>query len=50
MGDREIKILCYTDDTVLVAENKDDLQRLLHEFNINTKKINMKIPAQKKKV
>ncbi|XP_045480918.1 uncharacterized protein LOC123685306 [Harmonia axyridis] len=30
MGNENISILCYTDDAVLIAENEDDLQRLLH--------------------
>lgn len=32
MGDSVIKILCYTDDAVLVAENEADLQRLLRQL------------------
>lgn len=49
MGNREIQILCYADDTVLIAEDEDDLQRLLHQFNITAKKFNMKISAEKTK-
>ena len=43
MGDREIKILCYADDVVLIAESEDELQRLLHQFNTTTKKFKMNI-------
>ncbi|XP_015187255.1 PREDICTED: uncharacterized protein LOC107072109 [Polistes dominula] len=40
MGNREIKISCYADDAVLIAENEDDLQRLLYTFNIASTRIN----------
>ena len=33
MGEKKINILCYADDAVLVAEDENDLQRLLHQFN-----------------
>lgn len=49
MGDQEITILCYADDAVLVAENEDDLQRLLHRFNCTAKSLNMTISTQKTK-
>lgn len=49
MGNKEIQILCYADDTILIAENEDDLQRLMHQFNITAKKFNMKISAEKTK-
>ncbi|XP_044749727.1 uncharacterized protein LOC123310328 [Coccinella septempunctata] len=39
MGNREIQILCYEDDAVIMAESEDDLQRLLHVFNTTAKKI-----------
>lgn len=34
MGDRTLRILCYADDTVLLTETEDDLQRLLYKFNV----------------
>lgn len=40
---REIKIVCYADDTVLVVENEDELKRFLREFKINGKKMNISI-------
>ena len=40
MGNKEIKILCYVDDAVLVAESKYDLQSLSHQFNKTAKKFN----------
>lgn len=49
MGNERIQILCYADDTVLIAENEDDLQRLLHIFNTTAKKLNMKISTEKTK-
>ena len=49
MGEKKINILCYADDAVLVAENEDDLQRLLHQFNLVAKSFNMVISASKSK-
>lgn len=49
MGNQQIKILCYADDAVLVAESEDALQRQLHQFNITAKKFNMTISSQKTK-
>ncbi|XP_057657794.1 uncharacterized protein LOC130894813 [Diorhabda carinulata] len=49
MGNREIKILCYADDAILIAESEDNLQRLIHKFNIVSKKLNMVITYQKTK-
>lgn len=28
IGDEEMKMVCYADDTVVVAKNEDDLQKL----------------------
>lgn len=33
MGDKKIKLLCYTNDAVLFAETEDDLQKLLMTFH-----------------
>ena len=49
MGYNKISIICYADDAVLVAEDEDDLQRLLHRFNLTAQKFNMKISAEKTK-
>lgn len=49
MEDEEVKMLCYADDTVLIAENEDDLQRLLHSFNRIAKSLNMIISPTKTK-
>ncbi|XP_055390221.1 uncharacterized protein LOC129619146 [Condylostylus longicornis] len=45
----EIKILCYADDAVLISENEDELQRLLHRFYLSAKKYNMVISTEKTK-
>lgn len=49
MDGREIQIDCYADDSVLIVENKDDLQWLVQEFNINAEKMNLRTSAQKTK-
>lgn len=49
MGNNEIKIACYADDVVLFAEEEDDLQRLLFQFNKTAKKYNMLISTSKTK-
>ncbi|KAK5646720.1 hypothetical protein RI129_005184 [Pyrocoelia pectoralis] len=45
MGDRNVTILCYGHDAVLVAENKDDLQRLCR-LNCTAKSFNYQHPKQ----
>lgn len=45
MGDRNITILCYADDPVVIAQ--DDLQRLLYRFNFAAKSPNMVISTSK---
>jgi len=32
-GDSLINLVVYADDVVLIAENEDDLQRMLFKFN-----------------
>ncbi|KAI4476057.1 hypothetical protein M0802_014934 [Mischocyttarus mexicanus] len=49
MGNQDFNILCYADDVVLIANSEDNLQRLLHKFNITSKKYNMTISAEKTK-
>lgn len=39
MGENEITILCYAHEVVLDAENGDDLQRLLQQFNHTGKSV-----------
>jgi len=45
----EITILCYADDTVIISENEDELQRLLHQFYLTAKRYNMSIAINKTK-
>lgn len=47
MGNKELKIICYADDAVLLAESEDDLQRLLHVFNTTAKRFNLIISHKK---
>ena len=41
VGEKKINLLCYADDAVWVAEHEDDLQRLLHQFNLVAKSFNI---------
>ncbi|GJQ78450.1 hypothetical protein Trydic_g11569 [Trypoxylus dichotomus] len=47
IGQQSIKILCYTDDEILMAHNEDDLQRLLYQFQTNAESLNMQISMEK---
>lgn len=49
MSDRNIPILCYTDDAFVIAENEDDLQRLLQQFNTISKTYNITTSINKTK-
>ncbi|XP_055714317.1 uncharacterized protein LOC129808563 [Phlebotomus papatasi] len=49
MSSDQYNIVCYADDAVLMAENEDDLQRLLQKFNISALKYNMSISTSKTK-
>ena len=33
LGDENVNIICYADDATLIADNEDDLQRLLNRFS-----------------
>lgn len=50
MGTREIKLICYADDVVLIADNEDDLQRMLYRFEQVAHELNMEISIDKTKV
>ncbi|KAL6421492.1 hypothetical protein ACFW04_011244 [Cataglyphis niger] len=50
MGDRSLRILCYADDAIIVAENEDDLQRLLNKFKTTAERFNMFISLKKTQV
>lgn len=45
-GQRDVRVVCFVDDTILYAENKDDLQCLLHLFNTTAKRYDMIISAE----
>ncbi|XP_057671223.1 uncharacterized protein LOC130902950 [Diorhabda carinulata] len=47
MNNRHLRIHCYADDAILIAENEDDLQRLLHKFNLTAQRLNMQISCEK---
>lgn len=49
MGGRTTNIICYADDAVLLADNEDDLQRLLYKFSLSTTEYNLQISAEKTK-
>ena len=38
-----MKMLCYVDDIVLIADTEDDQQRFIYNFHLNCLKCNMKI-------
>lgn len=44
-----MSVLCYADDAVIISENEDELQRLLHRFYLTAKQYNMEISTQKTK-
>lgn len=48
-GSYNINSICYADDTVLIAESEDDLQRLLFQFYKTCQSFNMRISTQKTK-
>ncbi|XP_057653539.1 uncharacterized protein LOC130892274 [Diorhabda carinulata] len=47
MGKHEFKIVCYADDAVVISEDEDILQKLLHRFETVAGKFNMIISKQK---
>lgn len=49
MGSKEIKMVCYADDVILVTECEDDLQRMLHQFNTSCQNYGFKISTLKTK-
>ena len=49
LRNRNINIICYAADAVLIADSEDGLQRILHAFNLTAKKYNMKVSAVKTK-
>lgn len=50
IGNKNVNVLCYADDTVLIADSEDSLQRLLYKFAQTCDKCNLKISTKKTKV
>lgn len=49
LGDKEIKIIRYADDAVIVSEDEDNLRRLLYKFQKTAEEFNMQISVKKTK-
>ncbi|GJQ76099.1 putative Si dkeyp-35f12.3 [Trypoxylus dichotomus] len=49
MGNTYLNAVCYPDDTVLIADSEDNLQRLPHSFNQSAKQLNMVVTTDKTK-
>jgi len=49
MGQKTGKIICYADDAILMAQNEDELQRLLYGFTGASQELNMEISVEKTK-
>jgi hypothetical protein len=49
MGNKELKVIICTYDTVLLAQIEDDLQRLIYKFKPAADKYNMKFSQNKTK-
>ncbi|CAG9837276.1 unnamed protein product [Diabrotica balteata] len=47
MGEKQLKIIRYVDDAILLSQSKDDLQRIRHQFHITSRKFNMLIFPKK---
>ena len=47
---RNINILRYADDTILMAESKEELRSLLMEVEEETEKVGLKLNIQKTKI
>jgi len=47
MGDKKVKIVCYVDDAVIIPADEDNLQRLLHRFELILEEYNVSISVQK---
>ena len=48
MGDENINMVCYANDSPLVAENEDDLQRLLYKFSLSCDIFDLKVSPKRK--
>jgi hypothetical protein len=50
IGDKNVSVLLYADDAVLLAENADELQRMLDSLNEGTTSMNLRVNVGKTKV
>lgn len=39
MGNIFLYVICFADDAMLTADSEDNLQRLIHAFNIQAKQL-----------
>ena len=49
LGDDNVNMICYADDATLIADNEDDLQRLLNRFSQSCTKFDLNISSKKTK-
>jgi len=47
LGNKEVKIVSYADDAIMMSEDEDNLQRLPHRFESTMEKYNASISVQK---
>ena len=47
--DENVNTICYADDATLIADNEEDLQRLLNRFSYSCAKFDLKISPTKTK-
>jgi len=46
MGNKEVKIVCYADDIIIISEDEDNIQSFLHKFELTAEKYKMSISVQ----
>lgn len=49
MGGKELKIIRFLDDALLMVKSEDDPQKILHKFSTTSKKCNIIISPKKHK-
>jgi hypothetical protein len=50
MRNEEVKMLCHADDAVIMMQDEDNLQRLLHRFESMAEEYNMSISVRENRV
>ena len=50
IAERNINNLRYADDTTLMAENEEELKRLLMKVKVESEKVGLKLNIQKTKI